>query len=163
MDKYLSRFGNFIKNLPLHPVNRILELGSAEGQSTETLMARYPAAAIYGVDDDLAALQRVPPPMQPILADVRALPFNMRFDLIVIRHPDIDRSSQAWEQAIRGTPALLAPGGLLIVTCYSLPEAERLRGWLDALPLMPMKLPETLSAPDLSGRDRFIFSLAYPS
>lgn len=154
-----KRFASLLRALPPLPIERILDLGCGDAKGAIMLAARYPGATIYGIDYDLSALRCVPPCVQPVLADVRQLPFNARFGLIVIRHPDVFRSAAAWKQALQSALELLVAGGVLIVTCYSIAEADRLRAWLAVLLLQPIRLSTDLAAVDQTGQDRFAFAL----
>jgi len=159
----LTHFNNLLSLLPDLPVPHILELGCGDGAGLHALRTHYPAAWLCGVDHDLTALRTVTRNMPNtadalIAADVRALPFSTQFGAMVIRHPDVDRSPEAWQRAICAAPDLLSAGGLLLITCYSAPESDRLRSWLRSLPLVATALPalSQIAPPDAVGRDRFV-------
>jgi hypothetical protein len=89
-------------------------------------------------------------------ADVQRLPFATKFDLIIIRHPDLDRHYDAWHSAIFNLP--VTPNGIVVITVYSTAEAERVRDWFSALQFSPLQLDTSRLHPiHLDGRDRFIF------
>ncbi len=94
-----------------------------------------------------------------IQADIRQLPLMTQFDLILARHPDLDRHPGEWRLALDGAPELLTHRGLLVITTYSAHEVETLRDWLRRQPLIqfPLEL-ERLSKPGLDGADRFILA-----
>jgi hypothetical protein len=112
-----------------------------------------------GLDIDLAALRRARrqyPAVNLVQADSARLPFRDRFDLILARHPDLDRYRNAWQRAFRGITSWLSDSGLLLVTAYSAPEIDLMRGWLMGNNLVPVPLVvDQLIPPGLSGRDRF--------
>ena len=118
-----------------------------------------PGWALYGVDLDGKLLQRVhldAPDLHLIQADARWLDrlFHAAFGLVLVRHPDVFRRS-AWKRVFATLPALVAPGGALIVTVYAAEEVERIRAF--GLPLAPVD-PASLAATGLSGEDRFVLS-----
>ncbi len=158
MSTDLDRFASILRALTPLPMPRILDLGCGDGRCAGALKAYFPDAAIYGVDHDLAALRNMRIGIQAVLADVRALPFASRFGLIVIRHPNVDRAFVAWQQALSKVETRLAEGGILLITCYSAPEAERLRGWLPPLTALPIATA-VLAPIDLVGHDRYVFLL----
>jgi hypothetical protein len=97
-----------------------------------------------------------------LLASITALPFAARFDLIIARHPDIDRHRADWQTAFSRLPTYLSPGGHVLVTTYSISEADQLRDWLKVITADEVLLLN-LAPPALTGRDRFIFCYRYPS
>lgn len=139
----------------------VLDLGCGDWYYRPTLRATFPDARIVGIDfrvepdpdlgPDRGALQ--------IQADMRRLPLPMRgvWGLIVVRHPDVDRSHYAWEAALREVPALLCPGGVILITTYSAAELHQARGWVRGHPgLVPFDPPPAqLAPPSLIGHDRF--------
>jgi ubiquinone/menaquinone biosynthesis C-methylase UbiE len=140
---------------------RALEVGC--GSCPGLALCAAPGAVAVGLDLDLAALRqarRQYPGVWLVQADSARLPFRDQFDLILVRHPDLDRHRNAWEWALRDLASLLSDSGLLLVTAYSAPEIETARGWLTRSGLAPVPpIFDQLIPPGLSGRDRF--ALAY--
>jgi SAM-dependent methyltransferase len=148
----------------------VLEIGC--GDCDGVPLASIAGALYVGVDIDLAALHMAilrraihcqstinQTALHFIQADIAHLPLRAHFDLILVRHPDVDRHRAAWERAFRGIVPLLTRAGILIVTTYSVAETETIRGWLGTtglihLPLDTGRLAET----DLIGRDRFVIA-----
>ena len=112
------------------------------------------------LDVDLAALRqarRQYPTLNLVQADSARLPFRRRFDLIVARHPDLDRYRTAWQDTFRGITGWLHDSGLAVVTAYSAPEIDLARGWLESGHLVPVPLAvDQLIPPGLAGRDRLM-------
>jgi hypothetical protein len=108
-----------------------------------------------GVDWEIASL-RAAPRGYTVQADLNRLPFWGGFDLVLARHPDLDRHRSTWTQFLRHAP--LNDGGLLAVSTYALPEIEQARDWLlNHESLEPVSLAvEYLASPGLAGRDRFV-------
>lgn len=149
-----TRFRTLIEALPIVP-GSILELGCGDWDDYEWLRAQVPAGVLIGVDRVVTVTHRP----GSIQADISRLPLHGCFDLIVIRHPDVHRSSTAWESVIRGLDGWLRPGGYALITTYTAPEYEMIAGWLPES-LTVARLDSGLLAPvDLSGRDRFAFCL----
>jgi hypothetical protein len=138
--------------------NGILELGCGAFREAPLYSVVFGTVQIIGID---RYLPYAIPDALCIQADAAQLPFSRRFDLIVIRHPDVDRHPDAWFAAITLTPDHLNDGGLLLITTYSAGEAIQARDWLKTTPLIPvtpnpMNEPD-IPAPNLSGRDRFVW------
>ena len=141
----------------------MLELGC--GNSPDALgfyLNSYNQAALLpllvGVDHDPKTLTTYRTPSFYLLqADIAYLPLHTQFDLVISRHPDIDRHPKAWQEAFILAPDLLATNGILLVTVYSLPEFERIKGWLTSTKLAELSIAtERLVPSGLQGRDRFI-------
>jgi SAM-dependent methyltransferase len=139
----------------------VLELGCGDCRDLAAYSATFGVAvsAIF-LDCDLAALHcaRFSFPDATLLqGDIRRLPLRAPFDLVVARHPDVDRSPEDWRTALQAASARLATGGILLMTTYSAPELERISGWLASCNLRPCAVSSArLSPPGLSGRDRFV-------
>jgi hypothetical protein len=118
------------------------------------------------LDFDLAALRqarRQYPGVNLVQADSARFPFRDRFDLILARHLDLDRFRTAWQRTFRGITGWLSGSGLLLVTAYSAPEIDLVRGWLAGGDLIPVPLAvDQLIPPGLSGRDRFVLAYRKP-
>src|SRR5260221_6972401 len=56
-----------------------------------------------------------------VQANLDHLPFSrhVAFDLILIRHPDIDRMRTSWKRALEVAPGLLGSTGIVLITTYS--------------------------------------------
>jgi SAM-dependent methyltransferase len=165
----LPRLRAILERLPLDGVPpHALNIGCGDFPSLRTLRDALPGWMIVGMDRDGPALRRArqslradcAAPLHLIQADARDLPglFNRDhapapFGLIMLRHPDVFRHRAMREQAIPALPTLLAPGGVLLITLYSLEETEIIR----ALHLpRPVRLDDgSLPRVDLAGRDRF--------
>ena len=143
----------------------MLELGC--GNSPDALQfyvtnaavgARYIVPFLIGIDHDFAALRHAERSSIHLLqADIAYLPFHMQFDLVIVRHPDIDRHASVWQKALIHGPDLLNKNGILLVTTYSLPEFEQAKGLLASSKLVDTPLEtKHLAPPGLQGRDRFI-------
>ena len=143
----------------------MLDLGCGSAECANPIKQRWPEAHITGIDRNGLVLPSVPSFVTAVQADVCALPFKPAvFGLIIIRHPDVFRRSIDWKAAINGSARLLSNTGCLLITCYSLPEAERINGWLRQawLPLghgaQIFLRPEIIAVSDLVNHDRSAFA-----
>src|SRR5258708_17080792 len=158
-----ARLSSILAQLPT--LRRVLELGCGH---RPVIAARN--ALHVAVDHDGRALQTAQIPVasvQPevalhlLQADVEHLPFRARFDLILARHPDVDRSRDSWYHALTHARDYLAENGVLLVTVYSPLEAELVRSW--AIPLKQLSLDwRKISAPAFVGDDRFVMCWQLP-
>src|SRR5579859_4236921 len=122
-------------------------MGCGAAVSALALQSRYPRAALYGLDHKPEILKNAPLAIRPVQADLRTLPFKWRsLGLILVRHPDLIRWPDGWRRAFEAVPVLLASGGILLATCYSLPELERIRALMPAVST-PLPIRRDLLSP----------------
>jgi len=149
----LDRLRSMVDQLPLDGLPpRVLDVGCGAHPAAGVL----PGWTFFGLDADGAALRHARAAgLRLVQADARHLPglLRARLGLILVRHPDIFRQRAAWCEAIPRLPALLAPGGLLLITLYAPEEVELVRA-LDLPPAYPL-VPGSLAPCDLAGHDRF--------
>jgi len=109
----------------------VLDLGCGDAACAYAIKQRWPNAHIMGIDLDPMALHLIPPFVQALQADIRALPIieQPAFNLIIVRHPDVFRRPETWKKVINGVGRLSQINGYLLVTCYSLPEAKLIGTW----------------------------------
>jgi hypothetical protein len=97
-----------------------------------------------------------------LYADAGCLPLPAACaDLILIRHPDVDRAPRGWARAIQMASHHLKTGGVLLVTTYTAHERGQVQTWLaDSLvPLSPFPLaPGALAPVGVQGRDRHVLA-----
>lgn len=154
-----ERLASLLRLLVLPGQPWILDAGCGAGADWAVYRAAYPAARIVGLDRDGGALRRAGREADRVQADLKALPFGAGFDLVLARHPDLDRRRDSWARFLVEAP--VKAGGLLLVSAYALPEIEQARDWLRGAPTweaLPLAV-ERLAPPGLMGRDRF--SLVY--
>ena len=92
-------------------------------------------------------------------AEAADLPFGYtsHFDLIIARHPDIDRYPADWRASFATLPRLLKSAGRLVVTTYNAAELTQIRDWLTATVWQEVPLDRhRLVAPGLQGRDAHV-------
>lgn len=145
-------------------VHRVLNLGCGAFPSASVLRALFPAARLIGLDRELYALS--PQPETALIAAVGAYaPFapTARFDLLLVRHPDVDRDPAGWQRVAATLPAWLSSTGRLLVSGYAAHEVDTLRAILLVCGLRECPLPARLPAVDLAGRDRVLFACAPPA
>ncbi|MCC7210040.1 MAG: hypothetical protein IT323_22240 [Anaerolineae bacterium] len=160
-----ARLRSLLCHLPMPHL--AADLGCGAAHDALVYRAAWPDALIVGLDSDrLAALGwrqglRGGERFYFVRGDAAWPPLAPHFDVILVRHPDLNRSPKSWIKALRAAAGLLAARGALLVSTYSLSEIERARRWLDAeAALTPLGFdPAALAPVGLSGRDRF--ALAY--
>ncbi|UFN50837.1 trans-aconitate 2-methyltransferase [Roseomonas sp. OT10] len=107
---------DLLAQLPQRPVAAAIDLGCGPGNSTELLRARFPGAAVSGLDssaDMLAAARQRLPEVAFVLGDIAAWDGPERYDVILA-----NASLQWVPDHAALLPALvrrLAPGGQLAV------------------------------------------------
>ncbi len=154
-----ARLASILRQLP-RP-QRVLEVGCGACPGLAAVAA--PGIVAVALDFDLAALRQTRhqyPGLNLVQADSARLPFRQRFglfDLIMARHPDLDRSRTTWQHTFQDIPDWLNNSGRVVVTAYSVPEIDLARAWLAHGGLIPVPLAvDQLNPPGLSGRDRFV-------
>src|SRR5215510_2977957 len=163
-----SRLVSILRQLPCP--RRALDLGCGDDDQLAEFLIDHcngetqtspHQRVIVSLDVDLSGLRAIRRrgKSQAIQADLTALPIGALtpFDLVLIRHPDIDRARNAWKLTFLRMPILLRGDGILLVTTYSAAELDQINGWLKipTLDTYPLR-KEQLSPPDLVGRDRFV-------
>jgi trans-aconitate methyltransferase len=155
-----ARLRSALAQIPLAGLPpRLLNVGCGAYHSAEALREALPGWAHYGVDLDGEALRRArhqTPDLRLVQADARRLPALLRtsFGLILIQHPDLYQCRAAWNQIIPALPALLAPGGALLIALYASEEVDIIR----TLALPPAYPLNGLAPVDLAGHDRFLLA-----
>jgi SAM-dependent methyltransferase len=154
-----TRFISVLAQLP-RP-QHVLELGCGDDPEAALYFANS-GITMLGVDRNsevLCSIRAYYPRL--VQADITRLPLHAHFDLIIARHPDIDRRRSDWQSALTTANNWLSPDGILLVTVYSAGEYEQVRSWLRITLLKPYPLlPDNLVPPALDGRDRFVMAYA---
>ena len=141
---------------------KVLELGCGAFAGALKIYSRGSEMFLLGMDRDPQRLSQAHPQVPDawfLQADITSLPLSLtyRFDLVVVRHPDIDRDPGEWRSSLAAAPGFLATSGWLVVTTYSAAELEQIRGWLSLTELRNFPLDtHRLAAPGLQGRDAFV-------
>ena len=135
----------------------VLDVGCGLFCSKMTIRSARPDWTLFGLDIDGPALRQArcrAPWLRLVQADAACLPrlLQTRFGLILVRHPDLFRHRATWTRIITRLPALLAPGGFLLLTLYALEEVELVRAF-DLPPAYLLDEP-ALSPVSLAGFDR---------
>jgi hypothetical protein len=169
MEFDVTRLHSALAQLPCPRI--ALELGCGADSAVASYFAIHcPTTRLIALDHNFAALRQFhrSTASLPVQADIKSLPFHIHFDLIIARHPDIDRHRSDWQQAFASLPQYLSPAAHLLITTYSVPEADLLRQWLTTplpsgspSPFAERGLGGEVSPPDLSGKDRFILCYQY--
>lgn len=146
------------------PLCRVLELGCGDRLELGAwIVQQNPTAQYIGLDRDIAALRRarhtfgMESALHLLCADCRHVPLHGVFDLLAIRHPNVDGNRIMWQGALVQSRLWLAAGGCLLVTTYHAPEAAQVHQWLTVTPLESCSLPAYELAPvALTGQDRYV-------
>jgi hypothetical protein len=147
------------------PVRRALVVGCGQFASAPVLRSLFPGGLLCGIDLDRAVL-RIAADRRVVVADGAHLPFapTPGFDLIVVRHPDVDRRPAGWWRVGIALGGWLAAGGHVLVSGYIHAEVEILRDSLIRAGLRSVALDQkTLPPVDLVGQDRVLLGLFQPS
>lgn len=157
----MRRFASLLDQLAF-PIKRSLSIGCGSYPEFASLYECHPRALHIGLDRDMFALKGNAG-FQPFLdqqpaliqANGLRLPFACKFDLILIRHPDVAKLSESWTTILQQIPFYLEK--VLLITTYSLDEYEFVRHRV-TLPAYPLN-ENALTPVDLVGHDKFV--LAY--
>jgi SAM-dependent methyltransferase len=153
-----ARLISVLRQLP--PPRRALDLGCGDCRDAAAYYESgwTPDTLLVGLDLDFHTLHQAnKSAIHPVQADLTRLPLRARFDLILVRHPDVARQPAAWEFALNHLIDWLADPGFALITTYGVSEVDSLRGWIAGSALKPLALDTSrLAAPGLAGRDRFV-------
>lgn len=109
----------------------VLEVGCGACQTEDVLHGLWQETTLIGVDSDPNELPRHTSAHTLFLcANVCALPFRDPFDMVLCRHPDIERQTRAWAGFFRDVGRWARQ--TVLVTTYTLPEFEIVYGWVKA-------------------------------
>ena len=138
--------------LPTTPALRVLEIGCGTAEDAGEWLA-CEVREYVGVDlDELAIAQARArwPGLTFLCADAAHLAGTAvgRFHAVLIRRPDLFARPGNWEQVFAALPALLRPGGRVLVTLMGPGETALARRWLEKNGLCVM---ETICGSD-AGR-----------
>lgn len=147
-------------------VARVLVIGPSYAAAMIDLLALFPEAHLTLIDADQQVIEQITPELSEYTDRVRLEAGNAvqlpelapgPYDLAIIRHPDVSRRPDTWGQVITASAGELAPGGTMIFTAYSLPEASFIDQVLQTLSL-PMRdgSPYSPVPVALQGNDRYI-------
>ncbi len=160
MNDGTARLISVLRQLP--PPRRVLDLGCGDCRDAAAYYESgwSPDTLLVGLDLDFHTLRQTNKrAIHPVQADLMHLPLRARFDLILVRHPDVARQPAAWEFALNHLIGWLADPGSVLITTYSVLEVDTLRGWLAGNTLKLLALDTSrLAAPGLAGRDRFVMA-----
>ncbi len=161
---FSSRLRSVLTQFPTEGLPpRVLNVGCGDYPAAAALRQAREGWTLYGLDRDEAALRRArqsDPALRLVCADARDAPriFRARFGLVLVRHPDIFRDKAMWAVALPRLLALLAAGGVLLITCYTAEESALLAA-LELPPALALD-EDALAPPNLAGHDRYLH--AYP-
>lgn len=150
-------------------VQEMLIAGPGRSEACADLLSLFPQARLTAVDVDEGAIEAIEAALVEYGDRVRAVCGDVAdvsaiapgpYDLVIVRHPDVARRMEAWQEGIAACIEETKPGGMLVITCYSLPEASFVDGVMQALPAtLRSGSPYTPAPVALQGNDRYI--LAY--
>lgn len=158
MNDNTARLISVLRQLP--PPRCALDLGCGDCRSRAAYYeSGWPSdTLLVGLDLNFQALRQANRRAIHLLqADLLHLPLRARFDLILMRHPDVARQPTAWQFALSHLDCWLTQSGAAVITAYSVPEMDTMRRWFPEGILKPLALDTSrLTPPGLSGRDRFV-------
>jgi SAM-dependent methyltransferase len=100
-----------------------------------------------------------------LAADAARLPLaaHVRFDLIVVRHPDVARLPDRWRAVCAALPGRLTRQGVVLITTYTPDEQAWMQTALRRHGLLPQPVSPDLAPVDLAGHDRFVRVYGLPA
>ena len=121
--------------LSLAPSPRLLEIGCGMAEDAGEWLAGG-VAEYVGVDLDETAIAQARarwPGLTFLCADAAHLPGAAvgRFHVVLIRRPDLFVRPGNWQRVFAALPALLRPGGRVLVTLLGAGETAVARRWLE--------------------------------
>ena len=147
-------------------IQGILAVGADRCEPCSRLLTLFPNSRLTVIDLDEEAIASAGARLTNHANRLRILAGNAGdlpelapgpYDLVIIRHPDIDKHPAGWASALAACVAQLKVGGLLLVTTYSLPEASLINRVLEASPVvLRTGSPYTIVPVALKGNDRYI-------
>jgi len=155
----MSRFASILSQLsiPAYP-RRSLSVGCGAFLEYGDLGAFRPDWLHLGLDQDRVVLRKRLP---VIVAEAPYFPFACLFALVIVRHPELDKTPENWRIIFDHLPPLIAPGGFLLITTYTYAEYQVVIDYISR-PAYPLDLV-ALAPPDLVGSDRYVLAFkAFP-
>lgn len=121
--------------LPPRDPLRVLEIGCGAGEGLGQLLESGRVLEFVGVDLDETAIEEARarwPQATFLCADAARLPasFVGRFDVALLRRPDLLAQPQRWREVFDRLPVWLRPGGRAIVAVMGQAEASLASRWL---------------------------------
>jgi SAM-dependent methyltransferase len=122
--------------LPRRRPLSVLDLGCSTCEEGEALLAS--GVRLTLVDRDAVTLAKTAERLAQatcVAADAARVEFpdSERFDVILMRRPDVAVQQAGWHAAFRRLPEWLAQGGRVVVTTPGTFEARIVRAWLEEL------------------------------
>ncbi len=153
-------------------IRTILDIGCGQGHECRELLDVFQAATLIAVETDEDAVRQA----QTVLSDLRARATVIHgdaaalstlapgtYDLIVIRHPDVDRQPGKWNAIFKAAVEQVRARGFAIVTTYTLPEAAFVNESLEVLRLKMLPgSPYSALPVAMTGIDRYILIYEKP-
>lgn len=150
-------------------VRRILSVGCGDFPSAGVLRELFPSALLIGLERESTVMSNRAG-VDRVIAEAARPPFKSRpglqssadFDLILVRHPDVDRHPGGWGQASRCLPGYLSPRGRILLSCFTATELQAIQAALleGGAKRLPIRLGT--AAVDLVGRDRWLAGFEGP-
>jgi len=150
-------------------IERILVIGCGSGGECVVLLEAFYRASLLACDLNDEAIELTNRALTNLTNRATAnvgnasellLTLNVQFDLIVVRHANVDRLPQGWARAFAVAASRLTDAGYLVATTYTLTEAIFVSSVLERLGLQMLEGSPYSSIPvAMSGADRYI--LAY--
>jgi SAM-dependent methyltransferase len=116
---------------------RVLAIGCGDADEVGAWLATGRVREVVGVDLDEEAVQRARarwPQATFLCADAAQLPddFWHRFDVVLIRRPDLLAQPDRWRAVFAAIPSYLRPAGRVVVVVLGVAEEVLARRWLHA-------------------------------
>jgi SAM-dependent methyltransferase len=145
--RLISIFRHLLRRFPAP--RSILDIGCGDCRDVPAYRDVLSDVPIVGIDQDRSALHLAHRHnVLAVEANIATLPLQSTFDLVLMRHPDLDRHRADWENVLHVVSRW--QNSILLITTYSAAEMDQIQ---HMLPFLTM--PDDLAPPGLAGRDRF--------
>lgn len=152
-------------------IRRILLIGATVNDPCFDILNLFVAASLTAINTDYDYLR--PIAQSPYLRshlDSRRLRLLVQdaglmttfpyegFNLILIRHPDLERQLASWERVLKSCGRLITTTGFLVISTYAISEARLIEksllgtGWV----VLPWIITSAAGDVALTGSDRYI-------
>jgi len=143
--------------------SEVVIVGAGDCDECAALIAVFPTSHVTAIDAVPGAVQQarrrfVSQGVEVLEGDAAdILPTLPRFQVVLVRHPDVDRQPAGWAHNLTACAAYLEQGGVIVVTAYTFHEVEWLRAHIESsCPGLRLQPVDPLIPVAISGADRYI-------
>jgi len=147
-------------------IQRILDIGCGRGEECLALRELFERADIVAIDLDedaaraAGSLLSTASRIEVVHGNAITLAGNAathNYDLIVARHPDVDRRPQNWINVLRFMSDHVSATGTIVLTAYTVPEATFVNNYMESLGHVLLDGSPYSAVPvAMTGADRYV-------